>query len=213
MPTIIDKAEVIQPSDREVKVTRSFRAPRQLVYRAYTEPALIRRWLLGPPGWSMSICDMDVRVGGGYRWRWRSDQDGKEFGFAGTFRDVQPPSRLVHTEAYGVDGPPGLSVLAARQGGFGDPPELVVSGINPGHNTGRAVLHSGTVGAALAAANFGVSGLAVSTGGLRPDGIHAIVRDLDGERQLTLACPRRHHGGDVARHRAQIAHRFRLVAR
>jgi uncharacterized protein YndB with AHSA1/START domain len=100
MPTIIDKAEVIQPSDREVKVTRSFRAPRLLVYRAYTEPALLRRWLLGPPGWSMPICDMDVRVGGGYRWRWRSDQDGKEFGFAGTFREVQPPSRLVHTEAY-----------------------------------------------------------------------------------------------------------------
>jgi uncharacterized protein YndB with AHSA1/START domain len=100
MPTIIDKAEVIQPSDREVKVTRSFRAPRLLVYRAYTEPALVRRWLLGPPGWSMPICDMDVRVGGGYRWRWRSDQDGKEFGFAGTFREVQPPSRLVHTEAY-----------------------------------------------------------------------------------------------------------------
>jgi uncharacterized protein YndB with AHSA1/START domain len=100
MPTIIDKADVIQPSDREVKVTRSFRAPRLLVYRAYTEPALLRRWLLGPPGWSMPICDMDVRVGGGYRWRWRSDQDGKEFGFAGTFREVQPPSRLVHTEAY-----------------------------------------------------------------------------------------------------------------
>jgi len=100
MPTIIDKAEVIRPSDREVKVTRSFRAPRLLVYRAYTEPALVRRWLLGPPGWSMPICDMDVRVGGGYRWRWRSDQDGKEFGFAGTFREVQPPSRLVHTEAY-----------------------------------------------------------------------------------------------------------------
>ena len=100
MPTIIDKADVIQPSDCEVKVTRSFRAPRLLVYRAYTEPALVRRWLLGPPGWSMPICDMDVRVGGGYRWRWRSDQDGKEFGFAGTFREVQPPSRLVHTEAY-----------------------------------------------------------------------------------------------------------------
>lgn len=100
MPTIIDKAEVTQPSDREVKVVRSFRAPRPLVYRAYTEPALVRRWLLGPPGWSMPICEMDVRVGGGYRWRWRSDRDGQEFGFAGKFREVQPPARLVHTEAY-----------------------------------------------------------------------------------------------------------------
>lgn len=67
-------------------------------------------------------------------------------------------------EALGVDGPPALIVLLARIGGFGEPPELVVSGINPGHNTGRSTLHSGTVGAALTAANFGISGLAVSTG-------------------------------------------------
>ena len=67
-------------------------------------------------------------------------------------------------EALGVDGPPALIVLLARLGGFGPPPELVVSGINPGHNTGRSTLHSGTVGAALTAANFGISGLAVSTG-------------------------------------------------
>lgn len=64
--------------------------------------------------------------------------------------------------AFGVDGPPALAVLAARVGGFGAPPDLVVSGVNPGANTGRATLHSGTVGAALTASNFGVSGLAVS---------------------------------------------------
>ena len=69
---------------------------------------------------------------------------------------------LPGVRAYAVDGPPGLCVLTARLGGFGDPPDIVVSGINPGCNTGRAVLHSGTVGAALTAANFGVRGLAVS---------------------------------------------------
>jgi uncharacterized protein YndB with AHSA1/START domain len=100
MPTMIDKAQVTLPSDREVEVTRSFRAPRALVYRAYTEPDLVRRWLLGPPGWSMPVCEMDVKVGGRYRWGWRSDENGQEFGFTGTFREVQPPSRLVHTEAY-----------------------------------------------------------------------------------------------------------------
>jgi uncharacterized protein YndB with AHSA1/START domain len=88
MPMTIEKAQVTLPSDREVKVTRSFRAARPLVYRAYTEPALVQRWLLGPPGWSMPVCEMDVRVGGRYRWRWRSDQDASEFGFAGTFREV-----------------------------------------------------------------------------------------------------------------------------
>ncbi|MCU1373367.1 MAG: Survival protein SurE [Actinomycetia bacterium] len=65
---------------------------------------------------------------------------------------------------HAVDGPPALAVIAAHLGAFGDPPDLVVSGINPGPNTGGAVLHSGTVGAALTAANFGFSGLAVSIG-------------------------------------------------
>src|SRR5262249_10578279 len=86
--------------DHEVKVTRSFRAPQALVYRTYTEPEALRRWLLGPPGWSMPVCEMDVRVGGQFRWRWRSEENGAEFGFSGTFLEVQPPSKIVHTEAY-----------------------------------------------------------------------------------------------------------------
>ena len=100
MPVTFEKAHVTLPSDHEVRVTRSFRAPRALVYKAYTEPSLVQRWLLGPPGWSMPVCEMDVRVGGRYRWRWRSDKDGKEFGFSGTYREVDPPSKLVHNEAY-----------------------------------------------------------------------------------------------------------------
>src|SRR5205807_2407505 len=64
--------------------------------------------------------------------------------------------------AFAVDAPPALAVIVARLGAFGDSPDAVVSGINPGCNTGRSVLHSGTVGAALTAANLGVSGLAVS---------------------------------------------------
>ena len=100
MATMFDKAEVTLPSETEVQVTRSFKAPRALVYKAYTDPSLVRRWMLGPPGWSMPVCDMDVRPGGRYTWRWRSDADGKEFGFFGVFREVQPPARIVHTESY-----------------------------------------------------------------------------------------------------------------
>lgn len=74
-----------------------------------------------------------------------------------------------HIPAFSLAGPPALCVMAARLGGFGEPPELVASGINPGNNTGRAVLHSGTVGAALTGANLGVSGLAVSVA-VPPDG-------------------------------------------
>jgi 5'-nucleotidase len=64
--------------------------------------------------------------------------------------------------SFGVAGPPGLAAMAARLGAFGEPPDVVVSGINAGLNTGHSVLHSGTVGAALTAQNFGGSGLAVS---------------------------------------------------
>jgi uncharacterized protein YndB with AHSA1/START domain len=100
MAVVLDKAQVTLPSEREVQVARSFRAPRTLVYRAYTEPQLVRRWLLGPPGWSMPVCEMDVRVGGRFRWRWRSDENGSEFGFSGTFRELEPSSKIVHTEVY-----------------------------------------------------------------------------------------------------------------
>ncbi|MFN8017140.1 MAG: 5'/3'-nucleotidase SurE [Acidimicrobiales bacterium] len=65
-------------------------------------------------------------------------------------------------ECWGLDGPPALTVVAARLGAFGPPPDVVVSGINAGLNTGRSILHSGTVGAALTGQNFGISGLAVS---------------------------------------------------
>jgi uncharacterized protein YndB with AHSA1/START domain len=96
----MEKAAVSMPSDREVMVTRRFKAPRALVYEAFTTPALVRRWLLGPPGWTMPVCEMDVRIGGAFRWRWRSDKDGSEFGFHGVFRSVDPPERIVHTEIY-----------------------------------------------------------------------------------------------------------------
>lgn len=100
MTMTAQQADVTLPSDREVKVVRSFNAPRALVYRAHTEPALVKRWMLGPPGWTMPICEMDLRVGGRFRWRWRSDEDGKEFGFHGEFREVVPEARLVHTESF-----------------------------------------------------------------------------------------------------------------
>jgi len=92
--------EVSLPSDREVRTVRTFNASRDLVWDAHTKPELARRWMLGPPGWSMPVCEMDVRVGGSYRWRWKSDDDGKEFGFFGKFVEVDRPASLVHEENY-----------------------------------------------------------------------------------------------------------------
>ena len=96
----MEKAQVTLPSDQEVKVTRAFKASRALVYRTYSEPALVRRWMLGPPGWTMPVCEMDLRVGGAYRWRWRSDDGDKEFGFHGVFREIEAGKKFVHTQTF-----------------------------------------------------------------------------------------------------------------
>jgi len=93
-------AAVSTPTASSVEVCRAFRAPRDLVWLAYTTPALLQRWLLGPPGWSMPVCEMDVRVGGAYRWRWRAEDGGAEFGFQGEFLEVEAPRRLAHTQIF-----------------------------------------------------------------------------------------------------------------
>jgi uncharacterized protein YndB with AHSA1/START domain len=100
MPTKPEGAQVSLPSDREVLVTRVFSAPRALVYKAYTTPDLVRRWLLGPPGWTMPVCEMDVRVGGKFRWLWQSEEDGSQFGFHGEFKELEVPALIRHTEIY-----------------------------------------------------------------------------------------------------------------
>jgi len=93
-------AEASLPSDTEVLVKRSFDAPAKLVWRAYMEPDLMRRWCGSTPGWSMPVCEMDMRVGGQYRWRWRNDEDGMEFGFTGEVLEVDPLAKIVHTQIF-----------------------------------------------------------------------------------------------------------------
>ena len=88
------------PSDREVRVTRKFKAPARLVWDAHTKPELVRKWQYGFEGWSLPICEMDVRVGGAYRWRWRNDQDGNEMGFFGKYIEVTPFTKLVYDQHY-----------------------------------------------------------------------------------------------------------------
>lgn len=86
------------PGDTDIVVTRRFNAPRSLVWRAYTEPQLVKRWMLGMPGWSMPVCEIDLRVGGGYHYRWRNDDSGFEFGFVATFHAIEPEHRIINTE-------------------------------------------------------------------------------------------------------------------
>ncbi|MFZ0736287.1 MAG: SRPBCC family protein [Candidatus Acidiferrales bacterium] len=111
--------QVTLPSDREIAMTRVFDAPRRLVFDAVTNPALVKQWLLGPPGWLMPICEIDLRVGGAYRYLWRSTE-GAEMGARGVFREIVPPEKLVSTEKFDEPWYPGealLTTVLAEQGG------------------------------------------------------------------------------------------------
>jgi len=92
--------KVTTPSDREIALTREFNAPRQLVWDAHTKPELVKKWLLGPPGWSMPVCKIDLRVGGTYRFEWRNDADGTTMAMGGTYKEVKPIERIVQTEKF-----------------------------------------------------------------------------------------------------------------
>lgn len=90
--------KVTTPTDREIVMTRAFDAPRALVWDAMTRPELLQRWMFVPPGWTWAECEMDVRVGGKFRWAW-SGPDGKlALAIWGEHREVTPPARIVHTE-------------------------------------------------------------------------------------------------------------------
>jgi uncharacterized protein YndB with AHSA1/START domain len=86
--------------DREIVVVRVFAAPRRLVFDAYTQPELVRKWLLGPNGWSMPVCEIDLRAGGKYRYVWRNDSNGREMGMGGVYREVVAAERIIATEVF-----------------------------------------------------------------------------------------------------------------
>ena len=93
---------VTKPSDREVCFTRRFQAPRALVFKTFTEPAWLERWMIGPDGWTMSVCEVDLKPGGRFRYAW-TKPGGKEMGMGGTYVEVTPPSRMVHVELFDED--------------------------------------------------------------------------------------------------------------
>jgi uncharacterized protein YndB with AHSA1/START domain len=102
------------PTDREVVVTRVVAAPRRFVYDAWTQPEHVRRWMLGPEGWTMPVCEMDLRVGGIWRYVWRKS-GGAEMPMTGTYREIVPPERLVTTESWGPDWPETVNTLVLTE--------------------------------------------------------------------------------------------------
>ncbi len=98
--------KVALPTEREVVLTRVFDAPRRLVFDALTKPELLRRWF-GPRGWSLVVCEADLKVGGAWRWVLRGP-DGRDMGMRGVYQEITPPEWLVSTESF--DDYPGESL-------------------------------------------------------------------------------------------------------
>ena len=98
------------PSDREIVITRVFDAPRRLVFEAWTNPKHLPHWMLGPPGWTMPVCEIDLRPGGAWHFVWRNS-DGTEMAMRGVYQEVVPPERVVSTDSWGGDWPETLNTL------------------------------------------------------------------------------------------------------
>src|SRR6202047_2515536 len=112
--------KVTTSGDREIVLTRVFDAPRKLVFDAFTKPELVRQWLLGPPGWAMPVCEIDLRVGGAYRYLWRHTTNGNEMGMGGVYREIAAPARIIATEKFDEAWYPGEAVgtlVLSEQGG------------------------------------------------------------------------------------------------
>src|SRR2546422_4623743 len=99
--------KVTTPTDREIVLTRVFDAPRHLVFEAFSKPELLKRWF-GPRGWSLVVCEVDLKLGGGFRFVLRGP-DGRDMGMRGVYREIAPPDRSVHVESF--DDYPGESVV------------------------------------------------------------------------------------------------------
>ena len=135
-----DSLTITTPSEREVTMTRRFDAPRELVFEALTTPELLRQWY-GPDGWELVVCEMDVRVGGAWRFLSRT-ADGREVGQHGTFLEVEPPERLVQTERW-TDWDPGETLVTTTLAAIGVATLLTTTMRFPSQEVRDVVMRSG----------------------------------------------------------------------
>ena len=101
--------QLATPTEREIVVTRVFNAPRKLVFDAFTKPELLKRWMFGPDGWTLEVCEVDLRVGGAYRYFWRGP-NGVGMGMGGVHREIVIPERVVATQLFDQDWTGGEAV-------------------------------------------------------------------------------------------------------
>ena len=97
--------------DREIVIERSFDAPRDLVFEAFIKPELVQRWMLGPDGWSMPVCTIDLRPGGKGRYEWQNADRSTGMSLNVVFKEVVAPERIVHTERFDQDWTQGEATI------------------------------------------------------------------------------------------------------
>ena len=131
--------KVTTPTDREIVLTRVFDAPRRLVFDAFSKPELLKLWF-GPRGWSLAVCEVDLKVGGGFRFVLRGP-DGKQMGMRGGYREIVPPERSVHMESF--DDYPGESQVTAVFVEQGGKTTLTATVLYPSREVRDAVIKSG----------------------------------------------------------------------
>jgi uncharacterized protein YndB with AHSA1/START domain len=100
----IGATDFATPSDTEIEATRVVDAPRELVFDCWTKAEHVTKWMLGPEGWTMPVCEIDLRPGGSWHFKW-SRADGCEMEMQGTYEEIAPPERLVSTERWDGDWP------------------------------------------------------------------------------------------------------------
>jgi uncharacterized protein YndB with AHSA1/START domain len=130
------------PSDREILMTRLFNAPRELVFEAMYRPELLKRWLSGPPGWSLEFCEVDLAVGGAFRHVWRGPE-GAEMGMGGIFREIVRPERIVRTELFDQDWTGGETLATLVLTEKAGKTELALTVLYPSQEARDGALQSG----------------------------------------------------------------------
>lgn len=105
---------ITTPSVQEIRITRGFNAPRQNVWDAWTRPEHVPHWMIGPGGWQMHVCEIDLRPGGRWHFAWRK-ADGAEMAMEGEYREIEAPTLLINTEAWGGDWPETLDTLVLAE--------------------------------------------------------------------------------------------------
>ena len=128
--------------DSHILITRRFAAPPEAVYRAHTDAELLKKWLLGPEGWTMPVCTVDPRPGGKIRFEWAHEKGGG-FYLTGEYLELEPFSRIAHVERMHLPDPTPDNHVETRFDPDGDGTLMTMRMTLPDSQTRAAMLSTG----------------------------------------------------------------------